>query len=160
MAAVSKNSRKRRARNRQIARRTGELSPQEQATVLAASYSASSFSGPLPDPGTLEKYDQLVPGAAQLLFDLFAEQSRHRHVLENRVTISDGKRSWVGLLSANLVAFAHLAAGAGLVYAGHDEAGGAIATVSVVGLVTAFIYGTNARKKERIEKAKLMTGKK
>jgi hypothetical protein len=47
-----------------------------------------------------------------------------------------------------------------LSYHGKETAGLGIATVSVVGLVTAFLRGVAAKREERVEKAKVMTGRK
>ncbi|MDQ2732066.1 MAG: hypothetical protein M3Y56_10430 [Armatimonadota bacterium] len=53
------------------------------------------------------------------------------------------------------VALSFLACSTFLIATGHDAAGGLLGTVDIVALVTAFIYGANNRKQERIVKAQV-----
>lgn len=39
-------------------------------------------SGPLPDPATLEKYERLLPGAAERVFVMAEQEAAHRRKLE------------------------------------------------------------------------------
>lgn len=60
---------------------------------------AKSFSGPLPSPDILEKYERIVPGSAQSLFDDFHKNSQHIRELEVtavRGTIKkDARAQWM-----------------------------------------------------------------
>lgn len=84
------------------------------------------------------------------------KQAEHRMELEKIVVKGDNARANRGQWFAMIIAVVFCGAGTWLVNGGHDAAGGAIATGSVVGLVTVFITGASQRKAERIEKAKLM----
>lgn len=39
----------------------------------------TSFQGPIPPPATLEKYDQLIPGAADRILRMAEVEQAHRH---------------------------------------------------------------------------------
>lgn len=45
-------------------------------------------SGPIPDPMTLERYDQILPGAAERIIKMAEDQSTHRREIEKIVIIS------------------------------------------------------------------------
>jgi uncharacterized membrane protein len=88
------------------------------------------------------------------------DQSRHRMTLESRVVHSDILRSWAGLVSAFVITMTTIIFGGSLVYLGHDAAGVGLATTGIVGLAGTFIYGTSSQRRERIDKARIMSGKK
>ena len=58
--------------------------PGAQALPPAAAmvFEASLYRGPLPDPGTLREYDEVVPGCAKQIIDEWQSQTRHRHEQE------------------------------------------------------------------------------
>lgn len=121
---------------------------------------ATSFSGPLPPPQTLREYDQIVPGLAARIVAQAERQTEHRISLEAKVVGSDISKSWAGLACGFFLCLICTIGGIACVWSGHDWAGATIATGAVVGLAATFIYGTAARKMERTEKAKLMSGQK
>jgi uncharacterized membrane protein len=54
----------------------------EQKSVQMGVGFVAEYSGPLPSAQELERYEKLLPGAAKLLFEKFAEEQTHRHELE------------------------------------------------------------------------------
>jgi uncharacterized membrane protein len=86
-------------------------------------------------------------------------QTQHRIAMESTVISSDTTQSRRGLYLGFVLCILFLINGVGLVYLNHDWAGATIATGAVVGLATAFIYGTASRKTERLRKAAIMAGK-
>ncbi|MDR0378899.1 MAG: DUF2335 domain-containing protein [Candidatus Accumulibacter sp.] len=54
------------------------------AAVAAAqvSHMTAAFTGPIPPPEYLERYNQIVPGTAKIIVDAFERESRHRQELE------------------------------------------------------------------------------
>ena len=79
--------------------------------------------------------------------------------MESTVISSDTTQSRRGLYLGFVLCILFLINGVGLVYLNHAWAGATIATGAVVGLATAFIYGTASRKTERLRKAAIMAGK-
>lgn len=131
------------------------------ANLLAAYAQVStSYSGPLPSPEMLKQYDEIAPGAAKLFIETFRDQAHHRMELEKAYLKSDRRRSWGGLVAGFVIAMTALCGGMTLVYFGHDLAGTTLGTSGLGGLVGTFVYGTRSQRSERLEKAKIMTGRK
>lgn len=130
--------------SRQIARRGISLS--------------STFSGPLPPPEILIRYNDAVPDGAERIIALAERQAAHRMALESRVVDADIKRANWGLVAGFVVALAGLLVAYLLVDRGNAVAGVALGAVDLVGLVGAFIYGTVSRRGERQQRAKMLSG--
>lgn len=124
--------------------------------MVAIKTQSEMFSGPIPHPEILGRYEEIIPGAANRILVMAEEQSAHRQGIEKSVVKSDILKSYWGLGAAFLLALLFGGMGSLLVYYGQPWAGAAIATGPVVGLVTAFLVGTSRRREEREEKAKLM----
>jgi len=165
----SKAARKRRRQNRPPA--TDSLTRQQELLppgglagaplgqlVQASSSVSTSYSGPIPPPELLKRFDEIEPGTAKKILQLWEDQSRHRMGLEKYVIHSDVYRSWAGLVCGFLIAVFTIVTGGYLVLSGHDGAGGTIATLGLASLVGVFVYGTHSQRAERVEKAKIMSG--
>lgn len=85
-------------------------------------------------------------------------QAEHRMDLETRVVKADIRRSNAGLAAGFVVAGSFLVAACVLVISGHEIAGAVIGGIDIVGLVSAFVYGTISRRGERRERVRMMTG--
>jgi uncharacterized membrane protein len=158
-----RNKRRQQELQKQVIERAVGLqpnSPLPPQLITAFAQISTSFSGPIPPPEMLKHYEEIVPGSAKTLIDVFNDQAHHRMDLEKRSLVSDRRRSWGGLISAVLVSLVCIGTGGWLVHEGHDEAGAAIVALDIVGLAGTFIYGTQSQRKERTEKARIMTGHK
>ncbi len=125
------------------------LVSQDRRTALSLS---TSYSGPLPPPSMLKAYDDVIPGAAERILALAERQAAHRQKIESTVVRGDTMRSWAGLIAGAFVAVLFLGVAALLVSTGHDLAGVAIGTTTLVSIVGTFIYGTESRRRERTTK--------
>ena len=114
------------------------------------------FSGPLPHPLILKQYEETVPGSADRIIRQAETQTHHRIQLEKDVIAADIRQAQCGLWAGLFVATISIVGGCTLVAAGHDWAGAVVATATVVSLVAVFVYGSQSRKQERLEKAKVM----
>ena len=119
---------------------------------------ASAWSGPLPEPDILRKYDEVLPGSAERILKMAEDQQKHHNDQETRqldmyLTLlqADSKRSNRGLWAGFAITLAGLGGGMFLVYAGHDWAGAAIAGLNLVSLAAVFVYGTRSRRAERAD---------
>jgi uncharacterized membrane protein len=128
--------------------------------MVQQSVTAMSYQGPIAHPDILQGYEDIVPGSAAQIIDLFDAQSRHRMDLESRTLARDNTRSWAGLFLGFVVAITVIVGGVVAVLYGHDTAGAALVTTSLASLVSVFVYGSRGQRLERIEKTKLMTGRK
>ena len=118
---------------------------------------ASSYSGPIPPPEALEKFNQIIPKGAHRILRMAEKQQAHRHALETKVITSEIRRSWGGLAAGLVMAIVIVSFSFVLVREGHDTAGTTLATATVVGLVATFLRGTTQRQQERAEKMRAVT---
>lgn len=49
------------------------------------------YSGPLPEPDALSRYEHLLPGAAERVFSMAEAEQRHRTTMEQATLVSDQK---------------------------------------------------------------------
>ena len=117
--------------------------------MVIAKMSSLSFSGPLPPPAILHEYDEVLERAAERIFKMAESQACHRQDLEKRVVKSDILKSYLGLTAGFVVAAIAITCGSLVAYNGQPWAGAAIGGAPVVGLVWAFLKGTNDRSAER-----------
>jgi len=119
---------------------------------------SSTFSGPLPPPDILARYNDAVPDGADRIIALAERQAAHRMALESRVVDADIRRSNLGLGAGLLVALAGLFASFLMVDRGNAVAGAVLASIDLAGLVAVFVYGTVSRRSERQQRAKVLSG--
>lgn len=119
---------------------------------------SSTFSGPLPPPDILARYNDAVPDGAERIIALAERQAAHRMALESRVVDADIKRSNLGLGAGLLVALAGLSAAFLMVDRGNAWAGAVVGSLDLAGLVAVFVYGTVSRRSERQQRVKALSG--
>jgi uncharacterized membrane protein len=110
---------------------------------------AQHYEGPIPPPEMLEKYNQIVSGAADRILKMAEEQASHRQYLEKQVIKSDIRNSVFGIISALIISLATLFIAFSAIKLNQQFAGAIISTLGISGLVTTFIYGTQSRRNER-----------
>ena len=111
-----------------------------------------SFSGPLPHPDILKKFNEVYPGAAKIIIDMAQSQSEHRQILEKSVINSDIINSKLGLIFGFIIGMTGILAGAFIITVGQIVAGTVLSFMSLSSLVGTFVYGSQGRKKERERK--------
>ena len=107
------------------------------------------YSGPIPHPDILKKYDELDPGAAKLIIENGVKESEHRRKLELQAmnyTAKDSKRrEWMGFTLGVII----ISVGALLIYLGHTITGTLLSGISAVSLVGLFVgSGEETKNKE------------
>ncbi|HLA26326.1 MAG TPA: DUF2335 domain-containing protein [Syntrophales bacterium] len=118
-------------------------------SALAATRTVTAFQGPLPPPELMEKYNQMVPGAAERIIVLFESQVQHRQSLEKAVIQSDVRDSRLGLYLGFFVSVVAIIGGVICVLSGYTTTGGIIAAIPVPVLAGVFVYGSSNRRLER-----------
>ncbi len=68
----------------ELAKTLQKLTPQDRKLVLQF-VEQTSFTGPLPPPEMLARYDTLIPNGADRLMRLVESQVSHRHSMESQV---------------------------------------------------------------------------
>lgn len=133
-----------------------QLPPEEKEAIAVYS---RLFSGPLPPPEMLEKYEVIVPGCAKTIISNMMDESSHRREVERR-SMDDGLRyAKAGLTMAFIIAI--LGIGMGFAIAllvlllanGWAQiagilAGTALSGLSIVALVKKFIDGPTSKEQE------------
>lgn len=105
----------------------------------------AAYFGPIPPPADLERYEQVLPGAAERILSMAETQSAHRQRLEAKMVDGDNRRAWAGVIIGGLLAGGCIAGGIWLVSIGFAAAGSAIATTTVATLAGVFVYGTRTK---------------
>ena len=114
------------------------------------------YSGPIPPPDALEKYNRIIPNGADRIMTMAEEQSKHRRELEKTALNSDSRNSFLGILSALTIGLGTIVTGGIIISKGHAWPGTILGSAGLVGLVSVFIYGTQQRRSERQAKAAMM----
>lgn len=61
------------------------------------------YSGPIPHPDILKKYEDIFPGAAKAIIENGIEESRHRRSLEDNRQKRRGRLAWLTLIALLLI---------------------------------------------------------
>ena len=132
------------------------LAPEVKATITreVVAIIRQEFSGPLPPPEILAKYNEAVPDGAERLLVMAEKQSSHRRQLEAKVISTDSRNSLLGVVFAFVLGLSTILTGGYVILEGHSYSGAFIGSAGLVGLVSVFVYGTRERRKERESKAK------
>lgn len=133
------------------------MSHNRPPSQVQVSQTAQVFTGPLPPPEQLIKYNEAVPNAAERIIAMAERQSAHRQQLENTVLKAEARRSSLGLIAAFVLSILALSASTFCIYTGHDVAGASIFGASLASIVIAFLRGTASRRSERETKMKMQT---
>jgi uncharacterized membrane protein len=97
----------------------------------------------------MERYNQIVPGAADRILKMAEDQAVHRMGLEKSVIASDIKKSEIGQWFAFIIAFGGLVISVWSIFKGMQLAGGLIGSIDIASLAGLFIYGRSQKAKER-----------
>jgi len=106
------------------------------------------FSGPLPPPSILAKYEQINPGFANRIVSLAESEAEHRRDLEEKMVAADIEtlkqsvnERRLGQIFAFAIGTIRIISGTYAAIHGAQIAGSFIGTGGVIGLVSVFIYG-------------------
>ena len=95
---------------------------------------AYSFSGPLPPPELLAKYNEVIPNGAERIMAMAEVQARHRQGLESTVVNgnvgSERRGQWMGLAICLVI----VCGGMFLAHEGRQALGGGLVTADLIAL--------------------------
>ncbi len=121
--------------------------------MMQAAIEVSRYSGPLPPPENLAKYEQILPGSADRIIRMAEQQAMHRQHLEKLVLGSNATAQKWGLGCAFIIAMSAIWGGVWLSLKGMSGEGLAAIIGALVALVAVFVYGKADQKKELQKKA-------
>lgn len=125
------------------------LSPPTHPETLAQfAITAHHFSGPLPPPEILRKYDELLPGSAERIIAMAERQGAHRQGLESEVVKSNCKNERLGMVFGFIICVMAIAAGIYAVTMGKEGFGIAAIISALAAPMAVFIYGKSRQKKD------------
>jgi len=96
-------------------------------------------SGPLPDPETLIKYNQVYPDLAKEIVEMAKKQSEHRQYLEKEQVISETKLRLRGQLIGGCAIVI-------LILNDKNIAGASAVIIALIGIIYSISYGKNKDK--------------
>ncbi|MCX8513822.1 MAG: DUF2335 domain-containing protein [Candidatus Pacebacteria bacterium] len=114
----------------------------------------SVFSGPLPSPEILEKYNNILPGLADRIVQMAENQQAHRFGLENKVITADIQKQKIGSILGAAIAISIIVAAVVISIYGYYVTGAVIAIGEICGLLGTYIWGVKNKNKE-LENKKL-----
>ena len=131
------------------------LTPQQQLfakAVQSFSVRGEHFSGPLPPPDVLRRYDEIFPGLGERIVAMAENQSRHRQGLEKTVVegraANERRGQTYGFILAPLIGLGSI----GIIAIGRSTEGLSIILGELAALVGVFIYGRKRQERELAEK--------
>ncbi|HQK41836.1 MAG TPA: DUF2335 domain-containing protein [bacterium] len=113
---------------------------------------ASSFSGPIPPPELLKGYNEVVKDGAERIVVMAEKQSNHRMQLEDHAIKEELKQSRLGQVFGFILGIVGLVLAAILAILDHEAIAGIFGTTTILGLVTVFVLGKKAQKKDLEDK--------
>lgn len=126
-----------------------ELIHEESQRVLATLLQAEAHSGPLPSPTQLSRYDELLPGTAQVIIDEYQANGAHVREMEALALRSQKDDNDRNRRVAERLVWASLLCVTGLAVSGHDTVAMVLAATTVGAIVTGFFAGKPATKNQR-----------
>ena len=103
-------------------------------------------SGPLPDPETLIKYNQVYPNLAKEILEMAKKQSEHRQYLEREQVISETKLRLRGQLIGGCTIVVLIILGFILILNDKNIAGASAVIIALIGIIYSISYGKNKDK--------------
>lgn len=117
-------------------------SPQNRADSHLLHVSETrEFSGPIPPPEVLEKYDRIHSGAANRIIVMAENEANHRHDMEQLIVKNQYREARIGQFCALAIGIAAIIAGAVTAIMGSAISGAIIGGGGVIGLVSVFVLG-------------------
>lgn len=126
-------------------------------SISRISHVEAHFSGPLPHPAMLAKYEEILPGSADRIVASGESQMQHRHSLEAAVVHANNRRESWGLIIAGILAFVALVGSLILIYTGKSLEGLATIIGETVILVWVFLRAQKSGQEERMTRLRELT---
>ena len=114
------------------------------------------YSGPLPPPEELQKYDKIVEGGAERIFNQFEKQTAHRHEIEKLIATAGIKNEKIGLILGFILALLALGFAIILVLMGKETLALISFLIEFLGIVAIFVYDRHYSKKKIDRRGKLV----
>ena len=135
-------------------RRNNPPPPTSPSSAAIATVTQSvSFSGPLPPPGLLAEYNDVIPNGAERIMAMAERQSVHRESLEARVVAGNVASQTRGSHYAFIICLITIIGGFVLIGMGKNIYGLSAVIGSLATLAGVFVIARIEQRKERVEKS-------
>jgi uncharacterized membrane protein len=134
-------------------RRRKNPTPSPSGAAIATVTQAVSFSGPLPPPGLLAKYNEVIPNGAERIMAMAERQSAHRESLEAKVVEGNMASQARGSHYAFIICLTTIVGGFVLIGMGKNIYGISAVIGSLATLAGVFVIAKRDQRKERVEKS-------
>ena len=112
---------------------------QNKPRDINAAIVQQQWSGPMPDPASLERYDHVVPGSAERILVMAEKEQQHRHDLEKATARRRSRLAMTSTVFAFLCVLSLIGLVVYAIYAG--SYGTALATVITAIAAVAGVFG-------------------
>lgn len=153
-------SRKKRKKLRQLVNPSG-ATPQTNPTqelLARVGVSIEQFSGPLPPPEVLAKYNDIEPGFANRIMAMAESQSHHRQAMESVVISSRIRYEGRAQILAAVIALALGLGSLWLISIGKSIEGVSAIIAELAAFTWVFMYGRRSQQKELAKKSGNLRG--
>ncbi len=121
--------------------KTFKQQPPGSMVVEQTIMQANMWQGPLPPPEHLERFNSVVPGAAERILAMAEKQQNHRIALEEHAVKEQLVQSKRGQLFGLVIGLGGILLAAFLAYLGFSTSAATVGSVALSGLAIAFIVG-------------------
>lgn len=127
--------------------------PDDDEEYLISQEIRAEFSGPLPHPSILARYEEILPGAATRIFEMAEEQATHRQDMEKQSLNLAGRDALLGIILGFILAISGIIGGILIIAfnpssVGALLSGSAISGSSLIGMVRIFVIGNKTQDKD------------
>jgi uncharacterized membrane protein len=140
------------SREDKLRRRLAKQNLQQSGTFQITT-SGVHYSGPLPHPDILIKYNEAHPGAADRIISMAEKQAAHRRELEKTVVDTNCHNSKRGPIYGFIICMAAICGGVYLIQLGKGAAGLASIITALASLAIVFVYGRKKQDQELKQKS-------
>jgi uncharacterized membrane protein len=105
-------------------------------------------------PEVLERYNQVVPTAAERILKMAETQHDHRIAIEQQAVDSNVNSQELGTILGFIIAMTAILGGIFLAYVGRETSGLTSIISALVGLTGVFVYGKSQQRKDLTDKTK------
>ena len=127
-----------------------EKSGDEHVRQVVTQVIQSEFSGPLPPPNIIKRYEDILPGAADRILSMAENQAKHRQEIEKKMIDSEARDGLLGVCFAFILGISCIIAGIIIAFLVPQSSGaiaGSIFGVAGIGsIIATFIKGTRTAK--------------
>lgn len=117
------------------------ITEKQSKKVITAAFKSEFYSGPLPPPEIIERYEKIYPDAPRVIFDTFESQHKHRIYIENKIVDTNINLANRGQIFGFILSLLAFILGFYLISNGLSILGSIFSGGSLIALISLFIYG-------------------